>query len=285
MTGSGLGPAGGSEKRRVVMRLRAFTLLELTLVIIILGLLAAILYPNLEPDRRQRSLTESAHRLRALIEMAHAKAMQEGLRYRISFPGTPDPNDPRAEKEIDVPFETLQPDVVRQCDPQGNPEWYAGFDADWKNQPILQPGTRCVSVLPGKPSYAISTRGPIADPAVPDEKTQFVPLTLYPDGTTEWVTFVLTDLPFDVELEPYHATRILYLIVDGRTGQVWMQRAMLNEEVEVMLEHKASPIMHIDFVSPEQITEQNILEVHLRAGGVVGGGRPSQSGASGGSGP
>jgi len=112
-----------------------------------------------------------------------------------------------------------------------------------------------------------------------------VPLTLYPDGTTEWVTFILTDLPFEVELEPYHATHILYLIVDGRTGQVWMQRAMLNDEVEVMLEHSASPIMHIDFVSPQQITEQNILEVHMRAGGVSAGRRPSQQeGAGSGSG-
>ena len=264
------------------MRLRAFTLLEVTLVIIILGLLAAIIYPNLDPDRRQRSLTESAERLRALIEMAHARAMQEGIRYRISFPGTPDPNDPDAEKEVDVPFETLQPNVERQQDPQGNPEWYGGFDADWKNQAILQDGTRCVSVVPGKPSYGISTRSPIADPALPENKTEFVPLTLYPDGTTEWVTFILTDLPFEVEMEPSHITHILYLIVDGRTGQVWMQRAMLNDEVQVMQDHNASPIMHMDFLSSQQITEQNILEVHMRSGGVSAGRQSSQQQGAGG---
>ncbi|MDM8008263.1 MAG: prepilin-type N-terminal cleavage/methylation domain-containing protein [Phycisphaerae bacterium] len=243
------------------MRLRAFTMLEVLLVIALMGLLMALVYPSFDSDRRHRSLTESAERLRALIEMAHAKAMQEGIRYRISFPGTPDPNDPDAETEVDIPFETLQPDVVRQVDPQGNPEAYGGFDADWKSQPILQAGTRCVSVLPGKPSYAINTRWPIADPGMPEDKTQFVPLTLFPDGTTEWVTFILTDLPFETELEPQHFTRILYLIVDGRTGHVWMQRAMLNEEVEIMHEYKAEPIMHVDFVSPEPITEANILDI------------------------
>lgn len=243
------------------MRLRAFTLLEVLLVIVLMGLLIAFIYPSFESDRRYRSLTESAERLRALIEMSHAKAMQEGIRYRISFPGTPDPNDPNAEKEVDVPFETLQPDVVRQFDPQGNPEAYGGFDADWKSQQILQDGTRCVSVLPGKPSYAISTQWPIADPGIPEDKTEFVPLTLFPDGTTEWVTFILTDLPFETQLESHHFTRILYLIVDGRTGHVWMQRAMLNEEVEIMHEYKAEPIMHVDFVLAEPITEANILDI------------------------
>jgi prepilin-type N-terminal cleavage/methylation domain-containing protein len=264
------------------MRLRAYTLLEVTLVIIILGLIAAFIYPSFDADRRQRSLTESAERLRALIEMAHAQAMHTGVRYRISFPGTPDPNDPNAEKEVDVPFETLQPDTVRQMDPQGNPEWYGGFDADWKNQAILQDGTRCVSVIPGKPSYAISSRSPIADPGMPEEKTEFVPLTLFPDGTTEWVTFILTDLPFEVELESRHVTHVLYLIVDGRTGQVWMQRAMLNEEVEIMNEYKASPIMHLDFIDPTPITEANILEVRMRSTGASAGRRPAEPSTSGG---
>lgn len=263
------------------MRLRAFTLLEVMLVIILMGLLLAFIYPSFEPDRRHRALTESAERLRALIEMAHAQAMHDGVRYRISFPGTPDPNDPNAEKEVDVPFETLQPDTVRQMDPRGNPEWYGGFDADWKNQAILQDGTRCVSVIPGKPSYAVSGRGPIADPGMPEEKTQFVPLTLFPDGTTEWVTFILTDLPFDLELEPHHVAHILYLIVDGRTGQVWMQRAMLNDEVEIMNEHKASLIMHLDFIDPTPITEANILEVRMRTTGVSAGRRPAQQSEGG----
>lgn len=248
-------------------------------MIVLLGIVAAIILPNLEPDRRARTLTESAERLRALIEMAHAHAMQEGIRYRISFPGTPDPNDPDAEKEIDIPFETLQPDVSRQMDPQGNPEWYGGFDADWKNLQILQDGTRCVSVLPGKPSYAINNQWPIADPGMPEEKTQFVPLTLFPDGTTEWVTFVLTDLPFEVELQPQHVAHILYLIVDGRTGHVWMQRAFLNDEVEVMQEHKAEPVMHMDFINPELITEANILDIRRTT--AVGGSRSSGRSKSG----
>jgi uncharacterized membrane protein len=61
-----------------------------------------------------------------------------------------------------------------------------------------------------------------------------------------------------------------------------MQRAMLNDEVEVMQEHKASPIMHMDFLSSQQITEQNILEVHMRSGGVSAGRQSSQQQGAGG---
>ena len=37
-------------------------------------------------------------------------------------------------------------------------------------------------------------------------------------------------------------------------------------EVEVMSKHGASPILHMDFMSPDEITERNILEIHVRAG-------------------
>ncbi len=252
----------------MTMRLRAFTLVEGILVILLLGVLIAFALPDLTPALRKRSLVESADRLRSLIVMAHAQAMQDGLKYRIMFPGTPDPNDRYAEKEIDVPLETLQPVVERQCEPLDNPEAFGGFEAAWKNRPILQEGTRCVAVLPGRPNFEITPESPIAGPSISEGQAEFVPLTLNPDGTTEWVTFVLTDLPFDIVPEPYHVGRILNVIVDGRTGQTWIQRALRVEEVEVMQEYGASPILHMDFTRADVITEENILEVRIGQGGA-----------------
>ena len=245
------------------MRSRAFTLVEVLLVLMILGLLLAFALPNFGVVLKRRSLTESTDRLQSLIVMAHARAMQDGLKYRIMFPGTPDPNDKLAEKEIEIPFETQQPNVERQIAPLENPDWFGGFEAGWKSQAILQPGTRCVAVLPGRPNFDISPDSPIAGPSILEGQAPFVPLTLNPDGTTEWVTFVLTDLPFDVELEPYHVGRILNVMVDGRTGQTWVQRALRVEEVEAMQELGASPVFHQNFTNPEMMTV-DAIETRLR---------------------
>jgi prepilin-type N-terminal cleavage/methylation domain-containing protein len=260
----------------MVMRRRAVTLIEVILVIALIGLVIAFTFPDYGGELRRRSLAESADRLRSLIIMTRAAAMQDGLRYRIQFEGTPDPNDPLAQKEIDVPIVTLQPQVLRQAEPMGNPEAFGGFAAGWKDDTkVLQDGTRCVAVLSGKPNFEIRPESEIAGPSVTEEGiAEFVPLTLNPDGTTSgWVTFVLTDLPYDEVPEGRHVGRILNVIVDGRTGDVWIQRAMRVEEVEVMNEYGASPILHMDFTKPDLITEDNILHLQIGSGGDLSVGR------------
>lgn len=251
---------------------RAITLIEVLLVIMLLGLITTFVFPDFSGEIQRRSLIESADRMRALIVMAHAKAMQDGVKYRIQFPGTPDPLDKNAEETVDVPLETEQPIVLRQSDPITRPHDFGDFDAPWKTHSVLQPGTRCVAVLEGRPSFEISSHSPIAGPSISEGETSFVPLTLSPDGTCDWVTCVLTDLPPDKELQSHDVSRILNVIVDGRTGQVWVQRALRVEEVELMQEHGASPILHVDFTSPNVITEDNILEIHMsHTGGFTGG--------------
>lgn len=250
---------------------RAFTLLEIIVTVMLLGIIIAFIFPDLSAESRRRSLVESADRLRSLIVMAHAEAMHSGLKYRIEFPGTPDPLDMHAEKEIAIPSKTLQPSVKRQSDPLNNPDAFGDFDALWKNLPILQEGTRCVAVLPGRPSFDISDSKPIAGPSISEEQATFVPLTFNPDGTCDWVTFVLTDIPPDTQkVEAKHVLNILNVIVDGRTGQAWLQRALRREEVEVMNKRGASPILHLDFTSSQLITEDNILEIHVVPGGAQG---------------
>lgn len=251
-------PARCAAAGMVMMHRRALTFLELLLAIALLALLIGIALPNLAPDLRQRSLTESADRLRALIVMCRAKAMQEGLVYRVSFPGTPDPNDPFADKEVEIPGETLQPIIERQIDPLKNPESFGGFDATWKDISILQPGTRCVAVFPDRPSFEIRPESPVAGPSITEGTAPFVHLYMNPDGTTNWVTFVLTDLPYETQIQSYHVGRIFNVIVDGRTGQTWVQRALRTEEVELMQELHVQPLLHIDFTSSQEITEENI---------------------------
>ncbi|HSW44312.1 MAG TPA: hypothetical protein VLM89_01945 [Phycisphaerae bacterium] len=253
------------------MARRAYTLLEVLLVIGLLGLIGLILLPNLGDEIWRRSLIESADRLRSLIVMTHAGAVHDGVKYRIQFPGTADPNDRDARKEIDIPIETLQPQVYRQSDALRYPEAFEEVELPFGGAAVLQPGTRCVAVLPGRPSFDVEGSGPIAGPSIGEGQQTFVPLALHPDGTSEWVTFVLTDLPYDTQLEWEHAARILNVIVDGRTGQVWVQRALRREEVKLMQEKGASPILHVDFTSADEITEDNLLKIQFRSTGVSGG--------------
>ncbi len=253
---------------RLSGRHRGFTLLEVLLTIGVLLLILAIALPDYEAMFGQRSLKESGDQLKALIVMAHARSMKEGRRYRVFFPGTPDPNDDLAEKEIDVPLETLQPKVERQVDPLINPEWYEEVNESWIPEKIMMDGTRCVAVLPGKPNFDINPETPIAGPSVSEDLAEFVRVTFHPDGTSDWATFVLTDLPFEIEVEEDHVGRIMNVVVDGRTGKPWMQRALRVTEVELMLENGAEPILRQDFTDPMEITEDHILHVQLGQDGA-----------------
>jgi prepilin-type N-terminal cleavage/methylation domain-containing protein len=256
---------------------KSFTLIEVVLVIALLAVIVAFTYPELGAELRRRSLVESADRLRTLIVMAHAQAMLDSRQYLIEFPGTPNPNDPKSDSLVDVPHETLQPMLLRQEDPLEMPHAYYEYFPSWARHEILLPGTRCVAVLPGRPWFGIDGSRAISGPSVSDDQmTEFVPLTLYPNGTTDWVTFVLTDLPPDIQVEAHHAPRIINVIVDGRTGKAWMQRALRMQEVELMEEMGASPLLHMDFTRADEITKDNVLHVQTAREGAVGGRQTAQ---------
>jgi prepilin-type N-terminal cleavage/methylation domain-containing protein len=246
---------------------RAFTLLEVILVILIIGLILGFVYPDLERMLQSRRMEESAEQLRSLIIMARSRAMRDGIKYRIQFPGTPDPLDKHAEKEIDIPFETLQPEVFRQDRPVDFPDSFAKVEEDWTMQGFLKDGVRCVATYYGT-NFDETPGTPIVGPAITEGKWEFVSLTFNPDGTCDHLTFRLTDLPGDIEPMSIMPSRVLDLIVDGRTGQTWFQRAFTIEEKEIMEEYGASPILHMDFNSPDPITEENILMINIDSQGV-----------------
>lgn len=253
--------------RRSSSTRRGFTLLEVILTIVVIGLIVGFLFPDLEKLMQARKMEESCERLRSLIIMCRSRSMQEGIRYRLQWPGTPDPLDPHADPETDVPMETMQPEVHRQDRPIEFPESFVKVEEEWTMQKFLSDGVRCVAAYYGV-NFDEDGQSPIVGPSIIEERREFVPLTFNPDGTCDAVTFRVTDLPMDVEPTDITATRVLDLIVDGRTGQTWFQRAFMVEEKEVFEEYNASPILHMDFNSPDLITEANILTIQHDQFGV-----------------
>jgi type II secretory pathway pseudopilin PulG len=248
--------------------------LEVVLVLVLLGVLLALAMPSLQGTVQAHSMTESCERLRTLIHLTRNAAMHDGVRYRLSFPGAPDPDDPDAERLVETPEATQQPVVSKEYDPVLQPGEYAEVDLGYDVGAILLPGLRCVAVRWGGPSFELNLSAPFAGPEINAYEAPFDTVTFNPDGTCDWATLTLTDLPLDAEPEEKDIGRIINIILDGRTGQVWYQRPLRNEEVELLAEYGASPLLHMDFTDTREITEDNILQIQMpiQRAAVRGGG-------------
>lgn len=178
----------------------AFTLLELLIVIVLLATLAAFSWPELGRAREAEQLDESARRMKTLIQMCRARAMNESRRYRITF-------------RLDG---TLK--VRRQRDPLYAPQEFHPFREPWAATSAVLERVWIEALLP------LSEGPPPID--VEDELIEFeefeeelIPITdlerelelnFEPDGTSGSVRWVLRD----------QDGRGLEMTLDGRLGRV-----------------------------------------------------------------
>ena len=251
----------------MVRRRTAFTMLEILLVIGILAVLAGMAMPRLIRKLEAERLPASCNQLRALLVLTRSNAMLEGMRYRIRFP---------AEDEIDNEGGQQQPIVEVERDPLEHPEEFDRVKAPWARDPVFKDGVRCAQVRLGKPSVEqllgetdknddVSVQREEEVERVTEESFDegFPPLVIEPDGTTEWVTFVLTDTPADIdyeELDPETDTMV-DVILDGVTGLVWLQRALYEDELQMMKENGWPPVLRQDFLTKTALTEDDVLEI------------------------
>ena len=238
----------------------AFTLLEVVLVVSILAALAALVLPNLIGQIEGKRLPTSAEQMRSLITMTRANAMFDGKRYRIRFP---------LEDELDDEGDDRQPLIEREDDPVTEPGIFNPVKAHWVYGETLLRDVWCIQVRPGKPTierikdgFESSDIAERLDEMFEDQDPDYPPLVIEPDGTSEWVTFVLTGVDRELTVEDLEEDDpVIDVILDGVTGLIWLQRPFKEEEVDMLEENGWPPVLRQDFLRPELLTEDDVLEI------------------------
>lgn len=240
-------------------QLHGFTLIEVLLVVGILMVLMSLAVPNLVRDIEQQRLPTSTRRLRALLTLVRANAMYDGKRYRIRFP---------EEDEIDHEGGDRQPIIEREDDPFAEPNAYTLVNAPWVRGETFLRGVWCAEVRLGRPTLENLEEELVGEEVderlealAEDYEEGYPPLIIEPDGTTEWVTFVITSAPRDTDKDELEVAQQVEVIMDGLTGLIWLQRPFYDEELAMFKEHDWPPVLRKDFFRLAPLTEEDVLEI------------------------
>lgn len=251
----------GSGARRTGAR--AFTLIEVVLVIGILLAISALVLPNFLRQFKQDELPRSGRQLRSLITLTRAHAAFDGKRYRIRFPG---------EDDLESLDGSEQPLIEREDDPIEDPDIFKRISAPWVVGDIFLGEVRCAEVRLGKPTIQRlqdlrnRTGDDIARALKKEDKLDQLdperpPLLIEPDGTSEWATFVLTTAPAYLALDELDDQPRVEVILDGTTGLAWLQRPFYDEELDLFEEKGWAAVLRQDFLNPRVLTEDDVLEL------------------------
>ena len=250
-------------KRITATAARAYTLIEVVLVIGLLIVISAMAVPNFYRQLAREQLPTSANQLRSLIILTRANAAFDGKRYRIRFP---------REDELDDLGGRNQPLIEREDDPMEFPEEFFPVTATWAVGQTLLGDVRCAEIRLGKPLVEDLRRRRESATSELDEalesrarKEEFdrelPPFHIEPDGTSDWATFVLTEASADVPLDELYDHPGIDVIVDGLSGLCWLQRPFYDEELDLFEEKNWPAVLRKDFLSPRELTERDVLEL------------------------
>ncbi len=242
------------------------TLIEVSLVAVMLAVIAAMVMPNFFLRVKQQELPTSANQMRSLLTMVRAHAQFDTKRYRIRFLD----EDEIEDEEWEWVENPHQPIIEREDDPIDEAGVYNVVAEPWAVGDTFLGEIWCVEVRIGKPSLEELQMLQQEEPE-DFEKTEIKmfenldpyrpPLYIEPDGTSEWATFVVTDAPKDVqydELPDYSRIEVIY---DGEMGLVWLQRPLYEEELDLFEEKNWPVVFRQDFLRKQVLTEDDVLEL------------------------
>ncbi|MCC7290904.1 MAG: prepilin-type N-terminal cleavage/methylation domain-containing protein [Phycisphaerales bacterium] len=236
---------------------RAFTLLEVVLVVALLAIVAALALPNLTQELAGQQMSTSAEQMRSLLELIRANAQMDGKRFRIRMP--------RAD-ELDRMGTDVQPVVERADDPM-EPETWTLVEEPWTLGETFLRDCRCIQVRLGRPTVE-KLRDP--QPSLAEElanlredfDVEFPPVTFEPDGTSPWAVFVVYKGPREKKAEELaEEDARIEVIMDGATGMIWLQRPLYESELSLFEENGWPVVLRRDFLDPRELTEDDVLEL------------------------
>ncbi len=250
----------GTIVRNRQPRRRAYTLLELVLVVGLLAVIAAMAIPSFVGQLEREKLPGSARQLRSLLSLVRANAQFDGKRYRLRFPD---------EGETDLTGDVRQPIIEREDDPVHEPEVYSLVRSPWVQGETLLGHVWCAEVRGGRPTIEDIKDRQRRVSEISDELTrqegnldpERPPLYIEPDGSSEWVTFVLTEAPSKTAVDELEDHPRVELIVEGHTGLAWIQRPFFDEELDLFEDKGWPAVLRQDFLSERVLTEDDVLEL------------------------
>lgn len=197
-----------SSRRGFRGALRAFTLIELLLAIVLVLLLAGAMVFNFSNLDQGTALEEGAARLETLIRYAQATAANTGRRVQLAFPVD--------EGAVDAADFMGKVRVLWEPDPLGRPGefellWEAQTPAEGVNELVriqevglpgatLGSGTNAAPAEPAEPKSAVSL-----DEAMSDF---FMPIYFAPDGSSDSAEIVVVAVDSDQGRGRYAIVRL-----------------------------------------------------------------------------
>lgn len=244
-SGSGGSGTAAGQVARPAGGVRAFTLLEVLIVLSLLVLMASFAWPAMESQIRATELPESADRVRSLLYMARCEAVMEHRRYRIRF-----------EPESQQPLVEYEPDPIRRAGA------FEPVPSDWAEEAKLLGDVQVHEVQLGRPIWT-KPLSMTSDPDALEEEEEeeealeegfgeddhqrdlflrSIPLNedvevdenrpmivFEADGSCDWATLILARVDPAEELE--EETPQLWVVLDGRTGLAFVRDQVTEEQL------------------------------------------------------
>jgi prepilin-type N-terminal cleavage/methylation domain-containing protein len=185
------------------VRARAFTLLELLLVIAVLVILAGVVWPNLGAQTSAGRLAFTAHQVANLIQFGRSESMCAGKPYRFRF-------DPAGMRAV----------IEEETDPMGHPGEFEPILAHWASVDLAEGNIRCLAIhFDPWESKLKEQEEQVLEGGEGKEATSESagPINFYPDGTSDSATLLLGD----------DTGRNYTLILNGLTGRIRVEQGNL----------------------------------------------------------
>jgi type II secretion system protein H len=178
---------------------RAFTLIELILVLAILAILVAIAIPSLEGVARSQGAKECSGQLMALARYAHTQAIADGVSYRLNIDS--------AGRRYYLTRQGDGPDFVELGEEIGRDHMFPdGINVEWDNAYALLQQQQQAAQATGQ-----------VQPVVQAGAAPYV--EFYPSGRTDPAAIRITDRAGNItEMACLSATETFRLI--GADGQI-----------------------------------------------------------------